>query len=263
FWWFGEAAVASCREAPIRQPASGAFAQGGFYVMQNGRDHVFVDCGPVGLAGRGGHGHNDCLSFEAVLDGIKLITDCGSYVYTASYLDRNLFRSTAYHNTPQVDDQEINRYISPMHLWNLRYDAVPEVRTWEAGSVEDIFCGTHAGYRRLPEPVTLVRTIRLDHRRHGLSIKDEFQGSGRHTIRIPLHLALGVKAWSQGEGLIELQAQDRRFVLKWEDPQRWKLRISEGRVSPSYGRLTAAVRLCWEYAGELGPAFVVEIGPNQ
>ena len=263
FWWFGEAAVTSCREASIPKPASKGFAQGGFYIMQNERDHVIIDCGPVGLAGRGGHGHNDCLSFEAVLDRVKLITDCGAYVYTASYKDRNLFRSTAYHNTPQIDGQEINRFISPGHLWSLRYDAVPEVRKWEAGPGGDIFCGVHAGYRRLPEPLTPVRTIRLDHRRHVLSVKDEFQGSGRHSIRIPLHFAHGVRARSLEDDLIELQAQDRRFMLKWEDPQRWKLHISEGRVSPSYGRLTTAVRLCWEYEGEPGPAFTMEIGPSQ
>ena len=104
-----------CRRRPVNRPrpiASAAFPEGGFYVMRNDRDHVFIDCGPVGLAGRGGHGHNDCLSFEAVLDGVHLVSDCGAYVYTASAEERNRFRSTAYHNTPQVDGEEINRFVA-------------------------------------------------------------------------------------------------------------------------------------------------------
>ncbi len=39
--------------------------------MRNNVDHVFIDCGPLGLAGRGGHGHNDCLAFEAVLQELN------------------------------------------------------------------------------------------------------------------------------------------------------------------------------------------------
>src|SRR6185436_11064014 len=66
-------------EEPARAPHSTLFPEGGFCVMRNRRDHLFVDCGPVGFGGRGGHGHNDCLSFEAVLDGVRLVTDCGAY----------------------------------------------------------------------------------------------------------------------------------------------------------------------------------------
>src|SRR5207237_10247168 len=100
-------------------PGSQAFPDGGVVVLRSERDHVFVDCGTVGLAGRGGHGHNDCLSFEAVLDGVPLVTDCGSYVYTASPEWRNRFRSTAFHNTPRIDGAEQNR-IPVDSLWMLR-----------------------------------------------------------------------------------------------------------------------------------------------
>ena len=88
---------------------SAAFPDGGAFVMRNDRDHVYIDCGPVGQGGRGGHGHNDCLSFEALIDGCHLIADCGAYLYTASVEERNNFRSTAYHNTPQIDRAELNR----------------------------------------------------------------------------------------------------------------------------------------------------------
>ena len=46
------------------KPVSRSFEQSGFYIMANDEDHVFIDCGPVGFSGKGGHGHNDCLSFD-------------------------------------------------------------------------------------------------------------------------------------------------------------------------------------------------------
>ena len=165
FWLLGPAAVEALprAERPPASPPSRAFPQGGFFVMRNAADHVFVDCGRVGLADRGGHGHNDCLSFEAALDGVHLVSDCGAFVYTGSFVERNRFRSTASHNTPRVDGQEINR-LQPELLWHLQYDARPDLRRFETGPARDLFCGAHAGYRRLSEPVTPVRTIELDHR---------------------------------------------------------------------------------------------------
>jgi uncharacterized heparinase superfamily protein len=90
-WVLGPSRAAELRASDAGHGPT-AFPEGGVYVLRAGGDHVFVDCGPVGLAGRGGHGHNDCLSFEAVLDGVHLVTDCGAYVYTASPEWRNRFR---------------------------------------------------------------------------------------------------------------------------------------------------------------------------
>jgi len=223
-------------------------------------DHVFVDCGPVGLAGRGGHGHNDCLSFEAALDAVHLVTDCGAFVYTASFAERNRFRSTAFHNTPCVDGTEMNR-LQPDLLWSLEYDARPVVRRFEAGPEEDLFCGAHAGYERLPAPVTPVRTIALDHRRHALTVTDAFEGSGRHRIEIPLHLAPGVTASEAGPGRLVLHSGRRVFGLDWEPAGSWGLTIGEGRVSRSYGVAVSTVRLAFSREGALEPGFTIRIAP--
>ena len=170
--------------------------------MRNDRDHVFIDCGPVGQGGRGGHGHNDCLSFEAVLDGVHLVTDCGAYVYTASATERNHFRSTAYHNTPQVDGAELNRFISWDQLWTLRDDAMPEVRQWEVGPERDVFVGAHSGYQRLTPAVTPVRTIVLEHDRHALRIDDAIVGPGEHVVTHPA----APRAWRGGRAPVSERA---------------------------------------------------------
>jgi uncharacterized heparinase superfamily protein len=81
---------------------------------RNSVDHVSMTAGPLGPRRAWRHGHNDFLAFEACSNGELLIVDCGSYLYTASLRTRNAFRSDCRsHNTPRVDDEEINRFIAP------------------------------------------------------------------------------------------------------------------------------------------------------
>lgn len=258
FWIFGPEACEWLSSFVGTQGAtSTAFRHGGFFVMRNAQDHVFIDCGPVGLGGRGGHGHNDCLSFEAVLEGERLITDCGAYVYTASAKDRNLFRSTAYHNTPQVDGQEMNRFIAWNALWTLHYDALPELRRWVAGEMEDEFEGAHGGYKKLPQPVVPVRNIRLNHASHQLVIRDSFEGSGEHRIEIPLHLAPRVEVeLDETGGSARLMLNSKAFEIVWGDPAAWDVSIEPARISPSYGIVVPSKTIVWKREGSLQPLTV-------
>ncbi len=261
-WLLGDEAA---KTLPDRgEPDSGssiAFPEGGYYILRQGRDHVFVDCAPVGLAGRGGHGHNDCLSFEAVIAGVKLVSDCGAYLYTASYEERNRFRSTACHNTPIVDDEEINRYIRPDYLWNLHYDALPEVLIWEPGKEKTVLQATHGGYRRLVPPVRVERTMILDHERHELEVGDLFEGEGEHRIEIPLHIAPGVTTKLDEKGWVILKAANgKSFRLHWQGDG-FNLEMDVGRVSPSYGRTVPCVRLTWKYHGKLPASFAFKLTP--
>jgi len=223
---------------------------------------VFIDCGPVGLAGRGGHGHNDCLSFEAMLDGILLISDCGAYVYTASAEERNRFRSTASHNTPQVDGGELNRFVRWDHLWTLHDDATPDVRRWETGAEQDVFVGTHSGYHGLSSPISPLRTLTLDHARHAVTLTDVIDGDGAHTVAIPFHLAPGVNARSEGPGQVVLTANCKEFALLWSSIDDWTLDIGEARVSPRYGVVAPVVRLVWRRSGPLPATFTMSLAPR-
>ena len=247
-WLLGAdaAGMLSDRKELDHDQSSIAFPDGGFYVLRNRRDHVFVDCGPLGLGGRGGHGHNDLLSFEAVLDSVHLISDCGSYLYTADYHERNRFRSTAYHNTPQVDGEEINRFMRWDYLWLLHDDARPEVIAWQPGDDFDVLIASHTGYLRLADPVRPVRSIVLDRVLHALTIVDRFQAKLGHSVCIPLHLAPGVLVQEREPTVFALGYGGKRFLCAWSSPNEWKLSVEPARVSPSYGRVESAVRFLWK-----------------
>ena len=263
YWLLGPSAAATLDEQSCRRPipASATFPAGGYYVMRNASDHVFAICAPVGLAGRGGHSHNDCLSVDAMLAGVHLFSDCGAYVYTADYAERNRFRSTAYHNTPRADGEEINRYLSPTLLWWLHNDARPVVRHVSFSSLEDRLVLSHTGYERLAAPVTPVRTLTLCHATHVLRIEDAFEGTGEHLIEVPLHLALGVNVVETTHDGIVLAAQGRRFAVTWNPLHEWELEITDGRLSPSYGVALPTRVLRWRRLGPL-VALTVNVSPE-
>ena len=263
FWLLGPSAAAKLPDASDENPVptSVSFPAGGYYVMRNADDHVFAICAPLGLAGRGGHSHNDCLSVDAMLGGVRLFSDCGAYLYTADYAERNRFRSTTYHNTPRVDGEEINRYVSPTLLWSLHNDALPVVREVSFSSLEDRLVLSHTGYERLASPVTPVRTLTLCHATHDLRIQDVFEGTGEHLIEVPLHLALGVTVVEGSGGRVVLGARDRTFAVTWSPADEWTLEITDGRVSPSYGVALPIRVLRWRRRGPL-VALTVNVSPE-
>lgn len=80
----------------------------GLYIYKSRRLYLAVRCGHIGQNGNGGHAHNDQLSFELSVDGFPFIIDPGTFLYTPIPEKRNLFRSTAMHNTLAVAGKEQN-----------------------------------------------------------------------------------------------------------------------------------------------------------
>lgn len=264
FWLFGPEAmdVIPARPIPLAFPTSAAFREGGFYIMRNASDHVFIDCGPRGLAGRGGHGHNDVLSFEAALAGVHLVSDRGAFVYTGDYLARNRYRGTASHNTPQVAGAEINRFIRPEYLWDFMPDAEHRLLTWTTSDTHDEFKGEHTGYSRLENPIIVRRSIRLEHAVHRLVIKDEIIGrESEMEISIPFHFTAGVRIRPMQFGAL-LEKDAKTFELSWRSDSVWTMSVEDTSISPSYGVAISSKRLLFRSVG-VPAIFSVVISPQR
>lgn len=255
-WIFGPDKAAALQVAASPVVPSTTFPQGGVYVMRHRDSHVFIDCGPLGLAGRGGHGHNDALSFEAWLNGAPLIIDRGSFVYTASFDARNEFRATASHNTPSVDREEINRF-DPQNLWSLQNDAKAECRGWRSDEHEDVFSGIHHGYERIG--VNIEREIVFRKTSGVLEVTDRVMGEGPHDVTIPLHLAPGVLCERQGSR-VRLSSAGFAFEVTGEGAG-WQLSVEPVTISPSYGVALPSHRLEWRRTGALPADLKVKITP--
>jgi len=121
---------------------SQSFPNAGWYIMRNDKNYMFISSGPNGQNGNGGHSHNDKLSFELCIDGVTFIQDPGTYVYTPYPQMRNLFRSTAYHNTVIVDKKEQNRF-NEDELFRMENDIDIKINKWEANREYDFLSGEY------------------------------------------------------------------------------------------------------------------------
>jgi len=167
---------------------SRAFPDAGWYMMRDDKNYVFACCGPNGQKGNGGHCHNDKLSFELCIDGQDMIADPGTYVYTAEPECRNKFRSTAYHNTVVVDNEEQNRF-RKKNLFQVENDTISKCLKWQIGNEVDVFIGEHYGYKRLSHSVIHQREIKFHKKVGKLEIIDRFLGEGKHNLQWNLILS--------------------------------------------------------------------------
>ena len=237
FWLLGPQGADAFDRLPAddRPADSRAFDAGGVFILRSDRAHVVVDCAEVGMRGRGGHGHNDILGFELWMDGVNWITDCGAYLYTASREWRNRFRSTAFHNTVQIDGEELNRSLGPNALWQLHYDAVPFDTALACDDEADRFHGSHRGYERLTPPVTVTREIALDRRSPRLSVRDMLSGAGTHAIVSRFHLDPAVTAAALDGRSVRLSSRERELWFRLEADASFRVSLEPSWVSPSYG----------------------------
>lgn len=132
------------------------FPSSGLVVLGKGRDHVVVDLGAVGFRGRGGHGHLDAMSFEAVLDGEDAVRDSGTGSYTGNPGLRNELRDARAHTLVVIGDRPYARVGGPGRLWSVDGDATPTLRELEVSgerhhlvAVQDLRLDAfHASYER-------------------------------------------------------------------------------------------------------------------
>jgi hypothetical protein len=147
-WFFGPECLGRRQTITTdskKEPECLAYPEMGFYIICDERIHLTIRCGPVGQAGNGGHAHNDQLSFELNVDGKDIFVDPGTYVYTADYKARNLFRGTAMHNTVQIEGCEQNQ-IDELQIFQL-HDQMGKTVTCFGHEDEKIsFCGECRGF---------------------------------------------------------------------------------------------------------------------
>lgn len=214
---------------------STAFPHAGIYVMRHDDRYLICDCGTNGQRGNGGHAHNDTLSFE-LYAGRPWIVDLGTFAYTGDLTAYNGFRSTVAHNTLVVDGEEQARF-DLREPFLLAPDAQPTVHRWESTSEYDLLDAEHAGYHRLPHPVTHRRQILFDKHRGLWLVHDIVVGSGRHRLDWRFHFApLSVARQSPESLTVRACAFDgaNLLLIPVERPV-LNLTIEEGWVSYQYG----------------------------
>ncbi len=185
-------------EKPQRQ-SSRLFPDTGYAVVRSTDAHAIIDIGRHGFL-NGGHAHADALSLVMSLEGRPFLVDPGTSTYTMDRERRDLFRSTAMHNTMTVDGQPQSIAASPFH-WSSVANAT--LRLWRCDHGFAVVEGEHDGYL----PQVHRRTVLRDGAGVWL-IVDHLLGTGDHQIDVRWHLDPAWKTDRRGDRSVSLQHSD-------------------------------------------------------
>jgi uncharacterized heparinase superfamily protein len=211
-WYFGGEGFERFRALHTETKLeSKSFPGGGVYIMRNEHAHIFIDAGELGQRGRGGHGHNDTLSFTYWHDGHDVLVDSGTYSYTFDTITRNELRSVRAHNAVCVDGNEIAEFDD---LWSVKEDRTkPRVIEWKPEGDIQILEAEHGGYTRLASPVLHNRRIEFATTTGAITIKDSLQGTGEHEIEAFLHFAPGATVTVLNHDHAEVMIAQSRYQI--------------------------------------------------
>lgn len=183
--WHGEPAPRRllAEAGPAKPPAPGTPERAsGLVVLRAGPVHAVIRAGPHGPDFQLGHAHADLLSFEASVGARRLVTDTGTGVYDAGPV-RDRLRSTAAHNTVQIDGAEL------LEAWGSfragRRGRAEVCGRGRAGPVEWVHAA-HDAWSFLPGRPRHERLLAVSPAR--ILVLDLVRGAGRHRLRSALHL---------------------------------------------------------------------------
>jgi hypothetical protein len=237
-WFYGgkaSGAFQNSSQRPRPEMESKGFKDSGIYIVRAEDIFVAVDVGPIGQNGKGGHAHNDSLSFELFASGQTWIQDPGTYVYTADYEARNLFRSTAFHNTFSMSGYEQNGYHSRT-LFSLKNESMSHVLLWRSEPDSDVMLTCEVRRFRSPKAVH-SRSFRLNRENRALLLTDTIH-SPQSSAELLFHFAPGLTVEpveSPYPGLKLINADGKITWLFSIFPGGGPLELSEGWISESYG----------------------------
>lgn len=242
---------------PVRRPHH--FAGAGQVVMRSATSdgpEIWCRCdgGPHGFLSIAAHAHADALSIEVRHNGVDVLADPGTYCYHGEPAWREWFRSTAAHNTVEINGMSQAESGGPF-LWLTQ----PRTRTitCDAGEQQPVqtWAAEHDGYQRLTTPVGHLRSVTLDSPRRQVHIVDRVDPAGEVAVALTWQLGPDVDAdlHVDGEGArASLVWRDgrsrRRGGLELPAALTWTLHTGEtdpvrGWYSPRFGQRVPATSL--------------------
>ncbi|HEV7698660.1 MAG TPA: alginate lyase family protein, partial [Pyrinomonadaceae bacterium] len=243
-WLYGKEGIDTFDAMAVKGQVSNAFQNAGSYVLRHEDLYLLLNANDVGLKGRGSHSHNDALSIEVSVFGRAFVVDPGSYVYNLDREARHRFRSTAYHSTLMIDDQEQNAIDvdAPFVSSN---DARPRLLEWRTGDTTDTVSAEHYGYA----PLVHRRTVELVKAGRFWNVTDDVAGDGRHEFCFSFHLAPGleVERLDATTALIT-DPEKGSLVISCDIPARSEVR--EAGFSSHYGKLEPSQIIRWVVTAE-------------
>lgn len=222
-WLFGEEALSASVQAASRKTSFRADV-GGYYALQGPQSWGLIRCHSY----RDRPLQTDMLHFDLWYGRHNVLRDAGSYHYYCDQPWQSHFKSTAAHNTVELDgvDQMIG---GPRFMWFRwtrsrlnRFETSPDGRV-------SYFEGEHYGYKRLPGRVVHRRAVcRLDDL---YVVVDDVLGTGNHNVTLRWRLC--DTCWEAGDSRWESTVDGLRVVLSLVAPDGFSTQLLRGQEEPA------------------------------
>lgn len=239
FWLMGRdglEVVSALKPCPPAQSPSRHFPSGGYAVMRaswSGDTHQLIfDTGPLGCHYSAGHGHADLLSIQCSAYGVPLLVDSGTGCYTPEPLWRNYFRSTAAHNTADVDSMGQARPLATF-TWSARPAA--RLLAWTSTGGFDYADAAHDAFARDGQKLTHRRRVVFLKRRGAWIVIDDFLGSGEHEVNTHFQFAPRAELHHRGKWLLGSGPDGAGLFIRAYAPVRLKEAVFRGCFEPVAG----------------------------
>jgi hypothetical protein len=254
-WLLGEQGVAAWDSAQEQWPAmaSATLQSVGLYVLTipSPPSQLMIDAGSQSA----GHGHADALSICLQSQGHALLIDPGTLEYVGDGAGRDLFRSTAMHNTLRVDGLSQSELDGPF-AW--KQFAQVKAEQWITGETFDLFVGSHDGYSRLASPVVHRRLV-FSLKSGLFLVRDVAQGVGKHRIDIAWHL--GPEMRLRAEDVFQVKGASGGLAILCADKHGWSEEVRKDVWSPIYGKKEPITVLNFGSTFDLPTEFVTLLIP--
>jgi hypothetical protein len=257
-WLLGEQGVAEWDLLQTQQPgrSCASLQSAGLHLLvtSNPTTQLLIDGGPQG-AQSGSHRHADALSVCLHSQGYGLLIDPGTFAYVGDGKERDLFRSTAMHNTLRVDGESQSEPAGPF-AWKQFTRAKAE--QWINGEHFDLFVGSHDGYGHLASPVVHQRWV-FSSKSGFFLVRDLAQGSGKHRLDIDWHL--GPEMRMRAEHVFGVKDTSGGFAILCAEKNGWSEEVRKDVWSPVYGRKEPITVLTFGANTSLPAEFVTLLVP--
>lgn len=208
---------------------SNSFKDFGLYSVRRKKYTFLFKCSSLGQRGKGGHNHNDALSFEMLLGDIPFIVDAGTYCYTSNFDLRNHYRSTKMHNSMTIASKEQNKWDTESKdslFWLSDGNGKPTIEKFtESGLI--------SSHYYFGKKYTRMITFESD----GVNFIEKYPQNIRKELR--LHLAPGIEAWCEA-GKCIISPLGKQITLVSEGAE---VVMETYDYSPHYGIKQKALRI--------------------
>lgn len=202
---------------------------------------LFFDVGNNGPDYNLGHTHADSLNILMTINKQCILADSGVFTYKPG-TERNTCRSTAAHNTVEIDGMNSSEIWGAFRVGKRAYTNIEEFREAENTT---IITASHDGYEKmLAYSVKHSRTLKIDKDKAIIEIIDTFDtSSNNHTGIIRFHIGCRCKVQKIDDMRIQI---DDDCIFEFSAP----VELQQCKIAAMFGKLEDTICLTSKFTVE-------------